>query len=104
MTTITTDAKQLAAYVNTTPDSFIDECLSEATALVSKHVGDSTVPTAVLDRAVLEVGADLYHRRKARNGVTAFEGGDGGEPVRISRNPMLSAYPILRPFLRPGIA
>lgn len=85
--------------------TLIAECEASALALVTKHVGDAaTVPDEVLVLAVREVGADLFHRRKARNGVTTFGGVDGATPMRLNRDPMTAAYPILRPYLPPALA
>lgn len=77
----------------------IAECEATALQLVTAHVGTATVPTEVLRTAVREVGADLFHRRKSRNGVTTFAGVDGATPVRLNRDPLTAAYPILRPYL-----
>jgi len=97
----------LTEYVNAdeTEESvdFVTACAGEASTLVANYVGSATVPGSILHRAVLEVGADLFHRRSSRNGVVGFEGGDI-LPVRIARDPMLSAYPILRQFIPIGIA
>lgn len=96
--------QDLAAFVNGTADDYTGACLLEAVALVATHTSGRTVPDEIARRAVLEVGADLYHRRKARNGVTGFDTGDGGEIVRINRDPMAAAYPLLKPYVAPGIA
>ena len=82
---------------------YVTACAGEASTLVANYVGSATLPPSILRRAVLEVGADLYHRRASRNGVVGFEGGDI-LPVRIARDPMLSAYPLLRQYLPIGLA
>lgn len=89
------------------PDEYITACAMEAADMIATHasaqIGD--IPASVLRRAVLEVGADLYHRRTARNGVAGFEDTDlAPAPFRINRDPMAPARPILAPYLRPGIA
>ena len=81
---------------------------AEATALVMNFVGAENpfkVPTPILSRSILEVGADLYYRKSTRNGITSFGGGDmpSPEPFRINRDPMAAAYPLLRPFLVIGL-
>lgn len=98
-------ATDLQEYVGA-PDSdaaFVEQCWDEATALVNQYVGDETIPVAVLDRAFLEVGSELYHRRQAPNGIAQFASMDGS-PVRVARDPMVGAYPILNRFMVVGIA
>ncbi|WP_104136576.1 hypothetical protein [Cryobacterium sp. Y62] len=79
---------------------------SEATALVTNFIGGATnpfnVPVAVVARAVLEVGADLYYRKASRNGIAGFDGVEA-QPFRLNRDPMAAAYPLLRPFLVVGL-
>lgn len=99
---------KLAKYVQgdlASDAAYLQECVTEGTELVTHHIGAVPVPPSVTDRAVLEVAADLYYRRRSRNGVSVFDGPDGmPEPMRISRNPMLAAAPILAPYLGVGIA
>lgn len=104
-------AADLLAYVSTdglgsTPaeETYAAACWEEATALVSRHAGSSDVPEAILNRAALEVGAELYHRRQAKNGISQFASPDGGAGIRIARDPMVAAYPILAPYVGRGIA
>jgi hypothetical protein len=97
---------QLKSYVGA-PDSdntFVTACWDEATALVTKFVGTATVPATVLLRAKIECGSELYHRRSAPNGVAQFATLDGGSAVRVARDPMIAAYPILVPYVGQGIA
>lgn len=98
-------AADLRGYVHTTEvdDAFLTKCLAEAVALVGTFVGDVAVPEAIKDRAVLEVGSELFHRRQAPNGVAQFAMELGAAPVRIARDPMVGAYPLLVPFMGPGI-
>ena len=96
-------------------EPYARECRADAETLVQNFIGSKPavgstpavdnpygVPRNIVDRAALEVGADLYYRKASRNGVVAF-GGSGDmpapEPFRINRDPMQAAYPILRPFL-----
>lgn len=97
---------RLAHFVGATlGDTYVSSCATEAKALVSHLVGEKEVPAEVLERAVIEVGADLYHRRSARNGIAGFEDSDmGASPIRISRDPLAAARPILQPFLGVPIA
>lgn len=57
------------------------------------------IPVEVYDRAVLEVGAELFHRKASRNGVAQFATGDSVSPMRISRDPLVAARGLLAPFL-----
>lgn len=88
----------------TTDDAFLSRCLAEAQQLVTKYIGTSLVPRAVEDRAVVDVAAELFHRRQAPGGIAQFATFDGQSPVRMSRDPMQAAYPLLRPFLEGGFA
>lgn len=98
----------LQQYVSaaTSDEAFVAECTARATAMVDSRIGGSPVPEAIRELAILEVGADLYHRRGARNGVASFDGGPDSmvSPMRIARDPMQAANAILRPYLGPGLA
>ena len=59
-------------------------------------------PDPVVDRAVLETGAELYHRRSARNGISQFATPDTVSPMRIARDPLVAARPLLAPYLWAG--
>lgn len=84
---------------------FVNECKARAAQLVSDRIGDATVPEAVLSAAILEVGANLYQRRVSTIGTTGF--GDPetmGNPMRPALDPLTPAWPMLRPYVGPGIA
>jgi hypothetical protein len=96
----------LKAYVGA-PDSdntFVESCFNEAHLLVDKFVGAVVVPATVLTRAKIECGSELYHRRSAPNGIAQFATLDGGSAVRVARDPMVGAYPLLMPYVGMGIA
>lgn len=101
-----TTAAGLRAYVNTSEvdDAFLASTLAEAQALVGAYVGTAEVPEPIVDRAVLEVGSELFHRRQAPNGVAQFAGDLGAAPIRIARDPMVGAYPLLGRYVGPGLA
>lgn len=82
---------------------FITECATDAAAMVETRCKGSDVPASVKARAVLEVGADLYNRKKARNGITGLDSADVS-PMRIRSDPMKAAQAILAPYLEPGLA
>lgn len=97
----------LAEYVQADPTAqaaFLARCVSEANDLVTGYAGAAGVPEAVLDRAVLETAADLFYRRSTRNGVADFEGIDGLQPIRVNRDPLAAAYPLLRRYVGAGLA
>jgi len=99
-------AAQLKSYVGA-PDSdttFVTACWDESVALITKFVGTATVPATVLLRARIECGSELFHRRSAPNGIAQFATLDGGSAVRVARDPMIAAYPILTPWVGQGIA
>lgn len=86
--------------------AFVQECATEAVDIIEHYtVGTKGIPESVLIRAAIEVAADLYHRRTARNGIAGFEDSElGAAPMRINRDPLAAARPILAPFLGPAIA
>lgn len=97
----------LRAYVNSTSasdEAFLASCWGEAGALVIAYVGQSVVPSEILERAQLEVAAELFHRRQAPGGITQFATMDGASPVRMARDPMLGAYPLLDRYVSAGLA
>lgn len=83
------------------PDTaYATQCWAEAQALVTVALGASAslVPEPILDRATLEVGSELYHRRNAPNGISQFATTDGA-PIRVARDPMVGAWPLLKPYM-----
>lgn len=100
-------AVDLARYVraNDRDAEFTDECAARAAQLVLDKIGDAIVPESVLSVAILEVGANLYQRRQSSIGTTSY--GDPetlGNPMRPALDPMTPAWPLLRPYLGPGLA
>lgn len=104
-------AERLQAYV--TPGAttvsgadveFIAECLAQATELVEIACGEALdrVPPTVLDRAIIEAGSELYNRRSAPNGISQFAAADGSA-IRVARDPMVAARPLLQPYLPLGV-
>lgn len=101
-----TDAEALAVYVGDTKESssaYVEQCAAEARRMVEDHTGTAEVPPEILNRAVLEVGAELYHRKTAPSGMKQFATEFGGSPVRIARDPMVAARPLLAPYVPAGI-
>lgn len=95
----------LTAYLkaSTGDADFVAGVREEAFALVDQATAGATVPAVINALAVREVAADLYHRRRVRNGVAGFDGPDL-TPVRVTRDPMKAAEDILRPYTGPGIS
>ncbi|WP_328530772.1 hypothetical protein OG984_06455 [Nocardioides sp. NBC_00368] len=99
--------EQVAEYVGSSGeyDILLTSCLAEAEVLVSSLVGSAVIPQVILDRAVLEVAADLFNRRNAPNGITSQQfatfNGVGTSPVRINRDPLAAAYPLLKRWITP---
>lgn len=92
---------RLAAYVGDVPvDDYLRSCVTEATSLVGSQVGSVTIPQDVHDRAVMEVAAELFHRRSAPNGIKSFADGlDGASAIRVARDALVAARPLLAPYL-----
>lgn len=101
---MTVTVSRLAQHIGTRADNeALPSCLAEAGDLVAQRVGPHEVPGPILERATLEAAADLYHRSRSHNGVVEFAD-DGAQPIRIARDPMLTAYAILAPWLPGGFA
>lgn len=101
-----TTAADLRAYLDiesTADDAFIGACAVTADALVSAYVGDAEVPALILERACVEVGAELYLRRATRGG-NAQIGTQEGPTFRTARDPLTGVYAYLTPFVGRGIA
>jgi hypothetical protein len=96
----------LKAYVGASDldDTFVAACWTEATELVAQYLGEAVddVNADVLKRSKIEVGSELYHRRSAPNGVAQFATLDGGSAVRVARDPMVGAYPLLARYMPAG--
>lgn len=105
ITRLTAYVKSGATTVSSADSAFIQECLDEAMALVDNRCGTARymVPVTVLQRAYINVGADLYFRRTAPQGISQFTSADGAA-MRLGKNPMDAAEEILRPFLPGGFA
>lgn len=84
-------------------DAFVETCFDDASSMVSAFVGQTYVPNNVVTRATLEVGSELYHRRSAPNGIAQFSTFDGS-PIRVARDPMIGAYPLLNRYVGLGVA
>lgn len=101
-------ATTLEWYVNAIGDDepFAKESAEVAKTMIDDFIGGASnpfqVPTEVVARAVLEVGADLYYRKASRNGVMTVAGVEP-QMFRLNRDPMAAAYPLLRRYLVMGL-
>lgn len=93
---------------------FVVEAADTAVRLVNGYMGlvdglvdtqliEREIPADVYRRAVLEVGAELFHRRSTKNGVMQFATADA-QPIHVRRDPMVPAYALLGRFVGPGVA
>ena len=96
------NATDLSTYVGASPEDvdFVTSCWDEAQVMVDSFIGSADVPAQVRNRAVLEVGSELFHRRSAPQGNAQFATFDGA-PIRINRDPMVAAYALLSKWVLP---
>jgi hypothetical protein len=84
-------------------DADLQSILDAASALLTEYVGDAEIGDAILDRAQLLVAAEMFHHDKAPNGIVNQQydtaDGTGVTPIRIGRDPLAPAYPLLAPFV-----
>ena len=94
--------EDLKSYVGATDsdDAYVESCWDESVHLVNNFADADAVPEKLMDRAYLECGSELYHRRSAPNGIAQFTSYDGS-PVRIARDPMTPVYALLRRYVLP---
>ena len=78
-------------------DVFVQACWATAETMITDYIGDDVIPAEIIDRATLMVGSELYHQRNAPNGVAQFASYDGS-PIRVARDPMVAAYPLLNRY------
>jgi hypothetical protein len=95
--------EQFQEYVGTDETTFPQDCLNTGHALVTRYIGDVTgVPTHIHNQAVLNVASELFHRRSAPMGIAQFASNEGA-PTRVARDPMISVYPLLLPYVGFGV-
>lgn len=105
----TPQAEALIAYVGGivgTDGALAESAYEQASALVAEYVGTdalATIPAAILDGAILEVGSKLWARRNAPMGTIQVDTIDG-TPIPTPRDPMTTVYPVLDRFLPGGFA
>ena len=99
-------ASALGRYVGDVPRTdYLKECISVAWLSVNHFVGTAVIPPYILDRAVLEVAAELYHRKNAPNGIKSYaDTFDGASAIRVARDALVAARPLLTPYMPLPIA
>lgn len=70
--------------------------LAQAVDLVTMYVGSKEVPQVILDGAILETGSKLYQKRYTQAGTY---GDATGVTVMAPRDPMITSYPLLDPYV-----
>ncbi|SDQ11080.1 phage gp6-like head-tail connector protein [Microbacterium sp. cf332] len=98
------DLKAYLDIESTKDDPFIGACAATADALLGAYVGDAVVPEVILERAALEVGAELFIRRATRGANAGQIGTLEGPTFRTARDPLTGVYAMLAPFVGPGVA
>ena len=98
----------LIAYVGGRPsadDAFAGRKYDEAHAILTGYLDAEAhrVPAAVFNEQVLEVASKLWARKGAPNGQANY-GTLDGTPMPAPRDPMVTTYPVLAPFLSGGFA
>ncbi|MDU5025364.1 MAG: hypothetical protein E6261_04610 [Cutibacterium avidum] len=100
-------AHNLADYLGSPslPDQDAGPVIDAATQLVNQTLGGNLddVPASILSQAEVIVAAELWRRRDAPGGVVNAWG-DAATPVRLARDPITPALPLLRPWMAPVIA
>lgn len=81
-------------------DAQIQDCLESAAEMLKELIGRKVVPPKSYDRAHLLVANEMLQQDLAPNGILnqQYDDGDGSVPIRIGRDPLTPAYPILAPF------
>lgn len=99
-------SEDLVAFVGASQSdaAYAGTCVAVAEALVAQYVGDAEIPEAILDRAVLEAGSKLFHRRQEPNGSAQFATPEGAAPIRGPLDPMVVVRPLLAPYLPLGFS
>lgn len=90
------------AYLRCTgTDEELTPVYDVAWLLVAQYVGSRSVPEEILTLAVHKVGSELWASRDAVGGiVTGYT--DMGSGLRLARDPMVAARPLLAPYVSLG--
>lgn len=90
------------AYLRCTgTDEELTPVYDVARLLVAQYVGSRDVPEEILALAVHKVGSELWASRDAVGGIiTGYT--DMGSGLRLARDPMVAARPLLAPYVGLG--
>lgn len=96
---------RLATALHTEPSDALTTHVIEAWALVTGWLSeqDAAVPTEIIYSAVHTTALELHTRASSPGGVVGGYGNDGAGIVRLARDPLTPALPMLKPFTSPGI-
>ncbi len=99
---------KLATYVDVDMSSssedaqYVTDVAAESVEWLTHTIGTSeNVPVGAYTRAFLEVGAQLFRRRRSWGNTDQLEA-PATPPVR--NDPYSAAYPIIKPYIGPVIA
>lgn len=98
-------ARAIADSLNVAVTDALREDVATASALVANEIRGNEhrfegAAARVLATAVEKAAVELYDQRKAPSGIRNFADVDGGAvAVRVARDPMVAARPLLAPFL-----
>jgi len=97
------DAARLRAHANAglqISDTQLNDCLETAGELLKELIGDKVVPPKTLERAQMLVANECLQQDLAPNGLLnqQFDAGTETVPIRIGRDPLTPAYPLLAQF------
>jgi hypothetical protein len=96
----------LKAYLRS-PSATSDEIapvLMSARLLVHRHIEGREVPAEIVAIAVNKVAAELWAARDATGGIVSGFTDDGSGGIRLARDPMVAARPVLAPWVGPVFA
>lgn len=84
-------------------DTYVMSCYNTALALVEAFIGtNNSVPASIKDRCVLNVGQELFHQKDAPSGIAQYSQFENA-PIRVARDPMVAAYPLLSRYMVVGL-
>ncbi len=101
---MTISVAELRGYIGSpeADDTFLEECIDSATALLDTYIDGAEVPTAIYKQCELIVSGDLYQRRNSPQGLSQFAAMDG-QPVRVPKDVLSGVYPLLNRFIEVGL-
>jgi hypothetical protein len=100
------DLDSIAGYVGVDAsvlDASFPGLLDVCVDLVDAYLGDNRprVPSSIYDLAVKQLASEVWTRRGAPGGITSW--GPDGQPLRLSKDTMVSVKPLLSPYRGLGV-